>query len=648
MPPKRKAEETAEGWAPTAKRPTLGSIQPPKAIPPIDPALAKEFKRVEKIPRRTRKLEDRRIYVRHQAYGKRYERWNGGNQKNIREDLNDPSILHSPICKDGGEESDAYNNTYGFQWKCTMCKAIQNDSNPKRSDQLKASKAVYNERQKTGEKPEYKTDVMSKPDGVPVKGEENWRHPRVDPDGSIPLPRNFPRFGEDSDSTPIPFDLDNPRTVSNYRYVVRVMDKYGVQVDWPTKVYNSECHRCGQALDASKGDRVVASKHGPRLYLKFGTSIGGVKEGLCWDCETIFDIADGILARNNDHEERLNVSLSQRLSTRMPDYHERVLSGFSLILSLPNTDGRAAGSDLFKPRIDVTDKTIVRRQITKLLDTKCRISGQKVRLHADGIREHDKISIDRVHSDKQYSHRQQILQVTGWGWNIMMGNMGEEDRKTLLTQVSNPDGDLANVLCGIQLNALNPSSSFAHNDSQLNSFSLLPHLKSKGWNKDEAERIWIDRMKVIFRLQNKREFVDGRPGKVRITAGGTKVLDRMAWGPDGSSSEEHLRIAKKLYVAAGTLCAVTGYKFVEAGATGGSGWGLDGQCDRIFDSGLYEPKNTWIICGGINKFKSTLLPFRTQEAWNDLLATRPDLQDLQNRHGLLVTAGHYIREELQK
>ncbi|GAA5947750.1 hypothetical protein JCM3765_001066 [Sporobolomyces pararoseus] len=700
MPPKRKAQD--EGWATSAVAPSDKSIKPPKVMPAIDPQLERDFKLLPK-DRKSRTSEQRKIYTRYMARQKMYERWNDGKQKNIREDISDPSALHTPICSDCGEESDAFNNTYGFQRRCTQCVGIRNDNNPDRAAQNKKSKATYNKRQKTGDN--LNTRLIIFPDAVITKFPSNsstpadddansdsfdtdtdetasgessdedvgpstpesskrgsskgkgkeketeWRHPRLnpdDPDGPVPLPEFIPRCKDEPGATDVPFPKENREACDRYVYIVRTMDKYGIKVDWPTKIYNDACLYCGQeGIHWSLGARVVATVHGKRLYFKYGTSVG-TKGEACLKCEKLLHIARGIVDRNEMYEEKYDISpQTQRLSSKLPSYQDRTLSAYSLILSLPDNSGKVAGSDLYSPTIDLTDKALVRRQIAKLSSLECSISGRKVVLETAGTRQSDKLSIDRVYSDKPYAHSKQILQATGWGMNMAMGNMDKLERRKMLEWFQNPFPGIADVVTVLQDIALNSKSLFNQEPHRSRISGLLPILVRFGYNLEESEARWNDGGKKAFRKQARRKFKEGRPGKVRMI-GGEKVLDRMDWGGAEATTEQHLKVGKIRFVSSGTLCSVTGRKFIRPPPGRGKGFGLDGECDRIFDDGLYNGPNTWMIASGVNKFKASLLAFRSLSNWNALLSSRPDLFEKYTKEGLKLTAAHYIREELAK
>ncbi|GAA5994869.1 hypothetical protein JCM5350_001732 [Sporobolomyces pararoseus] len=676
MPPKRKAE-VEHRWAPTAVKPSDNSIKPPKEMPAMDPQLARDFKALPK-ERRKRTAEQRKIYTRYKAFEKRYTHWNGRKQKNIREDANDATLLHSPICTGCGEESDAWNATYGFLWSCSQCTEAKNDENPNRPDQRKKAKKLGKERAATGAQPEYKTDLITRnlpnsasppsnatkqdwmdidmdqpalgeisdEDAVPSKAESSKQ--AADPDGPVPIPQYIPRGKDDSGARDVPFPKDNPAACDRYTYIVRTMDRYGIREDWPTKFYNDNCSHCGEeGIHWTSGARVVATVHGRRLYFKYGTSKPGTKGEACLTCEKLLVIAEGIVDRNDKYEEKYSIPEAQKLSTKIPSFYERTLSAFSLILSLPDNSGKAYGSDLFNPTIDLEDKELVQRQIAKLSTLKCSISQRKIVLVTNGTRQSDKLSIDRVYSDKPYAHPEQILQATGWGMNMAMGNMKESERKEMLNCFRNPRSAIADVVTLVQDAALDPTSSTHQEPSKSTIDRLMPLLVGLGYDTEEYEARWEAGGKKTFRLQSRRQFREGRPGRVRMI-GQEKVLDRMDWKGDGASIEEHLEVAKIRFVSSGGFCSVTGCKFVPPPPGRGSGYGLDGQCDRIFDDGLYNGPNTWMILGGVNYFKSTLLAFRSRANWNELLASRPDLSKMNRVVGLKLTAAYYIREELAK
>jgi hypothetical protein len=162
-----------------------------------------------------------------------------------------------------------------------------------------------------------------------------------------------------------------------------------------------------------------------------------------------------------------------------------------------------------------------------------------------------------------------------------MGNMVKLDRITLFDWMTNPDENLAFFSATQQIISLDPDSPYIKNKKHYSRLlNLLPWAKSHGYNVEEAKKVWNERAKLVFTHQSNREYVKGKPGIIRIGQDGTKSLDRMAWAGAGAKIEDHLKVARKLFVASGMLCAVTGKKFVQAGPTGVNGFGLDYACDR--------------------------------------------------------------------
>jgi hypothetical protein len=71
---------------------------------------------------------------------------------------------------------------------------------------------------------------------------------------------------------------------------------------------------------------------------------------------------------------------------------DQTFSAFSLLLTLPDSNGKAAGSDLFEPKLDLKNKNLVRQQVVKFKQLKCCISGREIVLEPEAKMQVDKVS----------------------------------------------------------------------------------------------------------------------------------------------------------------------------------------------------------------------------------------------------------------